>query len=140
MKLSRPQYNHVRLDTNLTLIKDYHVIPCDMQYTAFISPPENDDPDYIVGARCRIVFYIDNVGNEVAGYLGEVQSVILNYESPEIDKDMLLYFAKDTFQFFVEYLRIKLPAIDVNFIPPPSYSRMVDSWIETLVKSGLYQN
>ncbi len=138
MKLSRPEYNHIRLDTDVSLLKDYHVIKCNMGYHPMVSPPDDDSGEFIIGARCTVVFYIDTLKNEVASYLGEVVSVILEYINIVEDREMLLFFAKDTFSHFIEHLRVELPYIDVNFISPPDYHTIVNDWVETLVKQGLY--
>lgn len=139
MKLSRPQYNHIRLDTNLILAKSYHVIKCQMGFHPFLSPPDNESPEYIIGARCTVVFYIDSPENEVAGYLGEVASAILSHINPHEDRKTLLFFVKDTFSSIVEFLRKELPTLDVNFIPPPDYPVLVEDWLKLLDQQGLYK-
>jgi hypothetical protein len=139
MKLSRPYYQHIRIDKNLPLAKDYHLIRCQMGYHPSTSTSGTNPVEYILGARFTVVFYIERPENEVAGYLGEVDSVILNHSTPEEDKKTILFFAKDTFQNFVEYLRKELPALDVNFIPSPNYSVILEDWIKMLHQQGMYK-
>ena len=139
MKLSRPHYQHIRLDKDLSLATDYHLIKCQMGYHPATSTFGTNPIEYILGARFTVVFYIGSPENEVAGYLGEVDSVISNPSTPEEDKKTILFFAKDTFQTFVEYLRKELPAIDVNFISPPDYPEIVEDWIKMLHQQGMYK-
>lgn len=137
MKLSEPQYRNLKFESAPDLADGHEMFDCDMLYTGYISPPTEEHDYLVIGAKFKIIFYVHDEEDEVASYLGEVQSVVLECINPEEDKEMLMFLSKKIVKYFVAYFSNKVPYVDVDYIPIV-HKQIVDFWGERLVAEGLY--
>lgn len=139
MKLSQPNYNHVRFDINLNLIGGKKMLKTHTEYTSYCGFEEAEEYSYMVGIKYRIIMFVDNPENEVVGYIGDVRSVVLNHSTQIKDLEALLFFVTDTFKTTQKYLAEKLPALNLSYLPKPGYLALSNALLEGLIQLGLYK-
>lgn len=139
MDISRPQFNHIRFDPQISLIKEHESLKCVMDFQAMVSPPNEDFDKFILSARCTYAFYDDKNPADVASYLGEVYSVVENASTPNNDSVRLLHLSQDFYNGFLTYVHANARYLGMDFAPHPSYKDVVEAWLKILLEQEFYR-
>jgi hypothetical protein len=142
MKLSLPVINTIRFDTDLGLIGKRAGVKNRFECDGYCldGMAENGQKAYGVGIRIRLNFYVDNTVNEVAGYLSETESTVLNSSTPVEDLPMLNKFASDIFKNIHRNLQDALPELDLTYLEFPDPNKMGYFLSDGLIQLGLYSH
>ena len=144
MQLSNIMVRQIRLD------KNYHLLPqrgkgLMLKYSwewflkPYVNPNDETQAAYSVGIRLRASMYKDVITNEFAGYLGEVEALILKLETKESGKIKLAEFVKEAYKALEKIVVRELGDFNLDYLPEPDFKLTARTLLNRLEGLGLYK-
>lgn len=138
MDISRPQFNHIRLDTYPSVATGIYAATSKAGLHCILNTPSEKLPRYVIGLRYQLSFFKIGTNQEIASYLGEVYSAVEDFSKKDLDLAQLKFWVQDVFNGFISHLKTNLPYLNFHHVQQPDYSEYASDFLSLLEKQGLY--